>query len=494
MKKLLALVTGLLLTVTNAFPQSFTLDSFNKAKTALDRSVAAYGGRDALNAIQNVSIKIAGESVHRFQSRRPGDFDRTAYNGELVIDLKNSRAMQTQKGHYPGGFNWHNGFVVDAGTRTSFDLIRKTSNPPGQISPAIFRANIRWLPQLVLLNALERAETLRYLGKAEYDKRPHEVIDYVGNEGSRLALYIDQETGLLSKYETLVTDRFAGDSVFETRFTGQRKAGNYIVPARRTTAVNGEITNDFGFAEVTFNTELRPETFKVPEGMRAVTFPAPTPVTKHAENIYTTNAGGYNVLFVDFKDHVFVMEAPGNDRLSLQAIEQVKKTVPNKPIRYVAVTHHHDDHAGGIRTYMSEGATLIITPGEEEFFKKVSKVRLTADPDTQTRNPREPKFEPIQNGKRVLTDGTTTVELYDIGNGPHAEGMLVAYFPDHKLIYQGDLLNRPANGDYPIANDTSVHFLNWIDSKKLAVETTIPVHGTPTTIAEFRKAVAEMKQ
>ena len=71
--------------------------------------------------------------------------------------------------------------------------------------------------------------------------------------------------------------------------------------------------------------------------------------------------------------------------------------------------------------------------------------------------------------------------------------MLVAYFPDQKLIFQGDLLNRPANGDAPIANDTSVHFLNWIDSKKLPVEMTIPVHGPPTTIADFRKAVEEMK-
>ena len=71
--------------------------------------------------------------------------------------------------------------------------------------------------------------------------------------------------------------------------------------------------------------------------------------------------------------------------------------------------------------------------------------------------------------------------------------MLVAYFPDHKLIFQGDLLNRPSNGDSPIANDTSAHFLNWIDSKKLPVEATIPVHGPLTTMADFRKAVEEMK-
>jgi glyoxylase-like metal-dependent hydrolase (beta-lactamase superfamily II) len=493
MRKSLSIAITLLVVASSALSQSLTTESFLKAKAVLDRAVAAYGGREELNAINNVSLQITGESVHRNQSRRPGDLDRTPYSGEIVIDLKNSRARQIQKGHYPGGFNWHNGFVVDAGNRTGFDLIRKTSNPPAAITPAIFKANTRWLPQLVLLNVLERAQTLRYLGKADHDKRPHEVVDYVTNDGARLTLYIDQQTGLLSKFETLITDSFAGDSLYETRFTEQRKVGKYIVPARRVNVLNGEIINDFGVANVAFNVELTPDRFKVPEGMRAITFPTPTLVTKHADRIYTTNAGGYNVLFVHFNDYVFVMETPGNDRISLQAIEQIKKTIPNKPIKYVAVTHHHDDHAGGIRTYMAEGATLIVAPSEEAFFKKVSAVRFNADPDTLTRNPREPKFEPLQNGKRVLTDGTMTVEIYDIGKGPHTDEMLVAYFPDQKFIYQGDLLNRPSNGDNPIANDTSVHFLNWLDSKKLSVELTIPVHGPPTTMAEFRKAVEELK-
>ncbi|HEU4767716.1 MAG TPA: MBL fold metallo-hydrolase [Pyrinomonadaceae bacterium] len=494
MKKSVAILLTIFAAATTALPQSFTLDSFNKAKAALDRSVAAYGGRDALNSIANVSFRITGESVHRNQSRRPGDMDRTDYSAEFVIDVKNSRIMQTQKGHYPGGFNWNNGFVIDAGNRTGFDLIRKTSNPPNPVTPGVFRGNIRWLPQLVLLTVFDRPTTLRYLGKTEFEKRPHEVIDYVSPDNARLALYIDEQSGLLSKFEIMITDPFGGDSVFETRFPGQRKVGNYIVPAGRISVLNGDVMNDFRFADVTFNAELRPEIFKVPEGFRAVTFPAPTPVTKHAEKIYTTNAGGYNVLFVDFNDYVFVMEAPGNDRTTSQAIEQIKKTIPGKPIKYAAVTHHHDDHAGGVRAYMAEGATLIIAPGEETFFKKVSAYRFKAEPDTLTRSPREAVFEPLKDGKRVLTDGTTTVEIYDIGAGPHAEQMFVAYFPAHKLIYQGDLLNRPSNGDEAIANDTSAHFLNWIDSKKLAVDATIPVHGPVTTITEFRKAVAEVKK
>src|SRR5688572_24454063 len=139
MKKSFAILLTVLIAVTSALSQSFTLDSFAKAKAVLDRSVAAYGGREALTSISNVSIRLGGESVHRNQSRRPGDLDRTPFASELVIDLKNARAMQTQKGHYPGGFDWYNGFVVDNNTRTSFDFIRKTSNPPGNITPAVFK-------------------------------------------------------------------------------------------------------------------------------------------------------------------------------------------------------------------------------------------------------------------------------------------------------------------------------------------------------------------
>jgi hypothetical protein len=141
---------------------------------------------------------------------------------------------------------------------------------------------------------------------------------------------------------------------------------------------------------------------------------------------------------------------------------------------------------------MAEGATLIVVPGEQAFFEKVSRARFTAEPDSLTRNAKPLKFEPVRDGKRVVGNGATTIEIHDIGSGPHAEQMLVAYIPEIKAVYQGDLLNRPPNGDYPIANDTSAHFLKWIESSGLAVERIIPVHGTVTTMEEFRKAIAEM--
>jgi len=475
--------------------QEATREAFAQGKRVLDRSVNAYGGLAALNAITSVSITVEGESVHRNQSRKPDTFDRTPYTGEVIIDLKNARTFQTQRGQYPGGFNWHQGFVIDAGSRTSFDLIRKTANQAGPAGLGIFRASTRWLPQIVLLNVLERAESLRYIGTATYDRRNHDLIDFVSSDGARLTLYVDQKTGLLSKFETFITDRFAGDSVLETLFTGQREVNGRVVASGRVNAVNGEITNDFRIANVIFNAEIQPDQFKIPPGLRAVTIATPALVTKHSDGIYTTVAGGYNVLFADLVDHIFVMEAPGNDRVSQQAIQQIKKAIPGKPIKYLAVTHHHDDHAGGIRAYMAEGSALIVAPGERAFFEKVSKAAFTAEPDSFSLAPKPLKIEPLTNGKRVLENGNAVaVEIYDIGPGPHAEEMLVAYIPAIKAVFQGDLLNRPANGDYPIANETSAHFLKWIDSSGLVVETIIPVHGPVTTIEELRRAVADMKK
>jgi len=80
-----------------------------------------------------------------------------------------------------------------------------------------------------------------------------------------------------------------------------------------------------------------------------------------------------------------------------------------------------------------------------------------------------------------------TVELHDIGSGPHTEEMLVAYLPNEKILFQGDLLNRPSNGDYPIANDTTAHFAKWIEMKKLAVDKIVAVHGTISITRHYWK-------
>lgn len=492
MRKAAVITVALLLIQITVSAQTVTQESYAKARPVLDRAIAAFGGLKELRAIENVTFRIDGETFHRNQSRRTFMSERTPYKGSFIIDTKNTRYRQEQDGWYPGGFHWVNGFAINRTEGVSWDLIRSNYGAIPNVPAANFRQRSRMFPHFVILNAAERSSRLRFLGNTTFDGRPHSVLSYANEDGLEISLYVDDKTGLLSKYEIFGTDVFAGDVITETVFMGYRSENGRTVPTGRLDRRGGDVTNDFKIIDVIFNAALTDDNFKLPEGLKMLT-PGPaapqTPV-KYSDAIYTVNAGGYNVLVVGFKDHVFVMEAPNGDGTSRQAIAEAKKLFPGRPIKYVAVTHHHDDHAGGIRTYIAEGSTILGLAGEKTFFEKVARSVFTIDPDSLTQNPQPLKWETVENGKRVLTDGTTTVELHDIGSGPHAEQMLVAYLPNERLVFQGDLLNRPNNGDQAMANDTTVHFSNWLDKSGLAVERVIGVHGPPSTRDELRQAVA----
>jgi hypothetical protein len=136
--------------------------------------------------------------------------------------------------------------------------------------------------------------------------------------------------------------------------------------------------------------------------------------------------------------------------------------------------------------------TVIGLPGQKTFFEHVMKSSFTINPDALTLKPQPLKWESIEGRRRVLTDGTTTVELINIGPSPHAEEMLIAYLPNEKLVFQGDLLDR--YDDQPIINDITVHFSNWLDMSKLDVVRVLAVHGPPSTRDELRQGVAEKKK
>lgn len=472
-----------------AFAQNPTYDSYLKAQTAIDRAVAAYGGAAALRDLKTVRIEAAGETVHRNQSRRPFTFDRTPYKIDLAIDAEKTSLVQTVEGGYPGGFKYASGIAIAGTEGRSWDAVRKTRriipNPPF----SILRQRYRYFPHLLICDAMRRSPGARHLGVVKIKGVDHDVISFSNEDNVNQSLYIDSKSGRLTKVDVLTSDPFEGDAVLETIYTGTG-----AIPSGRITRVAGAMTEELRYAKYEMNAAIPETAYALPADyseFRAA--PQSDPVQKHADGVYTVVAGGYNVLFVEFSNHIFVMEAPGGDNVSRQAIAAIKRTIPNKPIKYIAVTHHHDDHAGGIRTYIAEGATVIALPNEKPFFEKVVTSKFVLNPDSLSRNPQPLKVEVISDGRRVLSDGTRTVELHDIGSGPHTEQMLVAYVPALKAVFQGDLLNRPPNGDHPIANDTSAHFWKWIESSGLAVEKIIPVHGTVTTMDEFRKAVAEMK-
>jgi len=473
-------------------------DSYRAARGVIEAAITAYGGREALRSIENFSIKFDGDNIHRNQSRRADPpYDRTPLRGSLVADIKNGRVSFELWRTSPGGFDAHTRLVTDGKQGAFLNLreqrITKLDNP----SFSNQRERLRFLPHNILLDAAARSISLRFLGKASFNNRPHDVITYATEDGQQLTIYIDSQTNLMSKFETIAFDIIVNDTAAETIFPEYRTIeGKFKVPARRVLKRAGEEIENLPYTEVKFNQTYPADFFSPPASGFTPAVPGPEnqpPVEKLSTDIYLVRAaGGYNAMFVAFSTYVLVLEAPINDLTSRQVIDRIKEIVPDKPIKYVAVTHHHTDHSGGVREYVRAGANIVTTPGNRGFFTRMVSDVFTTSVFERTPIARREFIETFQK-KRVFSEAGQTVELYDIGAGPHAEEMVVAYFPNEKIIFQGDLFNVPDDGRLTNANATTKHFAEWLEKSNLPVEKIVAVHGPAVTPDQMRRALESVR-
>lgn len=159
----------------------------------------------------------------------------------------------------------------------------------------------------------------------------------------------------------------------------------------------------------------------------------------------TTGPGSYDSVIVEFDDYVMMLEAGQSQARALAYVAETKRLMPGKPIRYVMNTHPHSDHTGGLPVLVAEGATIITQANNRVFFERALNTPRTLLDDTLSRNPRPAWVDPVEDVK-VYSDGSRTVEMYHIWPTPHSNGLLVAYIPRERVLFQGDY-SLPAPGE-----------------------------------------------
>ena len=205
----------------------------------------------------------------------------------------------------------------------------------------------------------------------------------------------------------------------------------------------------------------------------------------------TTGPGSYDSVLVEFKDYVMMLEAGQSEARALAYIAETKKLFPNKPIRYVFNTHPHSDHTGGLPAMVAEGATIITQKNNEEFFEKALNTPRTLLNDTLAKNPKKAKIEAVSE-KKVYSDGTRTVELYHVSPVPHSNGLMIAYIPKEKILFQGDFSVNPGQP----ANDHVKALVPILEKLNLNFDRYINVHTSamPQTKADVWKAVGKTSE
>jgi len=99
----------------------------------------------------------------------------------------------------------------------------------------------------------------------------------------------------------------------------------------------------------------------------------------------------------------------------------------------VVNTHHHFDHAGGLGAFVAEGVTIITHDSNKAFFEQSLAAPRTVQPDKLAQSGKKAVIEGMQD-KRVLSDGTRTLELHLIKGTLHDDGIIMAYLPNEKLL------------------------------------------------------------
>jgi glyoxylase-like metal-dependent hydrolase (beta-lactamase superfamily II) len=295
---------------------------------------------------------------------------------------------------------------------------------------------------------------------------------------------------MVTKTVTWVPTPVLGDTLVETTFSGYKDYNGVKFPANIVQKEGGSPVLELTVNDVKVNPGLM---LSVPDAVKNAAPPQMHVVAqKLGEGVWFIGGTSHNSMVVEFPSYITVIEGPLSEARSLAVIAEAKRLVPNKPIKYLINTHSHFDHAGGVRTYVAEGATIITQEINVPFYQKAWAAPRTLDPDEMAKGKKEANFIGVKE-KYVLSEGDRTLVIYHENGSMHHPGILLVYFPKDKILEEVDdftpdtpAVPAPAGIRPPIF---MANLMKQLHILKLEIATIAPMHGPVVPYSEFEKAV-----
>ena len=206
---------------------------------------------------------------------------------------------------------------------------------------------------------------------------------------------------------------------------------------------------------------------------------------------------GFHHMVVETGDGLVVADAPagwvelqqfpptdlvpglGISGLSEGLVDFLAAEFPGTPIRAVALTHHHDDHAGGARAFAAAGAE-VYAPAEVAAFLEAALNRGAMPADRLSEAGDAVQLVPVAD-TLTLEDADYPVRLLNMGASPHAVSSLGVLAGGY--FFQSDLHVPNSEAPEPRAERaaTECWFAGWAIENLPADTVVINTHSTVET-------------
>ena len=293
---------------------------------------------------------------------------------------------------------------------------------------------------------------------------------------------------LVEKIDAVAPNAVLGDVPIEIRYSEYKDFGGVKFPTRIRQTIGAYPALDLTVTDVQPNLAVD---IAVPDPIKQTPAPYGKVATQMAaDGVWYITGGTHHSVLIEMKDHVILVESPLNDERAAAVLAEVKNLVPSKPIKYVIATHHHFDHAGGLRAIAAEGIPVIAHDVNKAFLEKALAAPATIRPDRLAKSGKKGTVEGTA-ALRTLTDGTRTVDIHQIADNNHHSGIVMVHLPKERLLVEADVYNPPAlNAPAPaVINSNWVSLADNIKRLNLSVDQILPLHGRLIPIAEFNKGI-----
>jgi glyoxylase-like metal-dependent hydrolase (beta-lactamase superfamily II) len=497
-------------TVVMMVAAAIALPACTKAPTTkqlVQDAVTTMGGAERLRSIQTLQMKGGqGTRFRHGQTPRIGDAETPAVLSNVIetADLANGRAALDYSLAIEA-FTQHRQEVLTKKDGRPVGLERVDTRPLAVMSPSgLFSWGTQNNPELLLRRNI--VSVLLAAADSATDEAPQNrdlngmMLKYgraTLASGEPVGLYFDPASKLLTAYEATDTETMLGDVPAQYLLADYKAVDGVTLPHKITIIKGGQPYAEVQFASASIDDPAALSVFAIPDAAQADADAAiaageysPVTLVKVADGVTLARAYSHHSMVVEFPTFLAVVEAPYTEAQSKTLIRLLQAQFPGKPIRYIAATHHHYDHTGGIRGLAAVGATILIDQGHAPALRALLDAPHTnpAD-DLETRRRAKQAVGDLEtfNGTKVVTEGAQTLQLHAILDNPHVTPMVIAYVPSSRVLFQSDIwipgVGAPAGPE-------SVHLLKAVQSLGLRVDTHVGGHGGVGPHGELVKAVA----